>query len=163
VRVATKDDKKSILKMPPYSEVQADSLSKEDILVAESDTKVLGAISIRSKDVNYVSGEWKNSYEPNPNNLLEKASGCWISKLYVSPEYRLQGLGTKLLKEAIKYLKEKGSTEAFAGIYIRTQFREISQHVFRKNGFREIGSCICSLPEGYCRGTLLKRTIKSSE
>ena len=162
VRLATKNDTESLLKIPQYSKCEIVFPLEEEILVAERDGKVLGAISVGHKDITYVSGEWKESYERHLNTKMEKVSGCWVSKLYVFPEHRRKGIGKKLVKEAVEYLKEKGFTKAYAGIYIKNRFRKTSQRIFERNGFKHFGSCICFLSEGYCRGTLLEKIIKSS-
>jgi ribosomal protein S18 acetylase RimI-like enzyme len=150
--------------MPPYSKSKLDCLSGgEDVLVAESNGVVLGAVSISHKDISCVYGEWRDGFEQCLNNLASKVSGGWTSKLYVFPEYRRQGIGTKLVKEAIERLKKKEFTEAYAGIYVENECRTVSEHIFQKNGFRRVGSCICFLTEGHCRGVLLKKTIASGE
>jgi GNAT superfamily N-acetyltransferase len=161
VRLSAKNDLESLLKMPPYSRSGVACPFREDILVAESEAKVVGAVSISYKEISYVPGEWKNTYEQHPNNL-EKILGCWVSKLYVLPEHRSRGVGTKLVEESLKYVNAKGFNEAYAGIYVKNKFRKVSQRIFEKNGFKKFGSCICFLSEGYCRGTLLKKIIKSS-
>lgn len=160
VRLATKNDLESLLKMPPYSRSHVSCPFKEIILVAENDAEVIGAVSIGHNEIFYVPREWKSTNEPYPNNL-EKIQGGWISKLYVFPQYRSKGVGTKLVGEAVKHLKKKGFKEAYAGIYIKNRFRTISQRIFEKNGFKKIGSCVCFLPKGYCRGTLLKKVIQT--
>jgi GNAT superfamily N-acetyltransferase len=91
--------------------------------------------------------------------MVSKVSGGWISKLYVFPEYRRQGIGTKLVEEALERLKEKEFTEAYAGIYVKNEFRKVSEHIFEKNGFKRVGFCICFLTNGHCRGVLLEKTI----
>ena len=161
VRLATKHDTESLLEIPQYSECEVVFPPKEEILVAERDGKVLGAISVGHRDITHISGEWKESYERHLNTKMEKIPGFWVSKLYVFPEHRRKGNGTKLVKETVKYLKEKGITKAYAGIYIKTKFRKASHRIFEKNGFKNFGSCICFLSEGHCRGTLLKKTINS--
>jgi len=159
VRLATKNDAKSLLKIPQYSKCEVIFPFKEEILVAERDGKVLGAVSVGLKDITYISGEWKKSYERYLNTEIDKVSGYWISKLYVFPEHRYQGVGTKLVGEAVKRLGERNFTEAYAGIYIKNEFRNVSRHVFENNGFEKIGSCVCFLASGHCRGTLLRKTI----
>jgi len=159
VRLATKHDTESLLKIPQYSNCEVVFPPKEEILVAQGDGKVLGVISAGHRDITYISGEWKEKYERHLKTDMEKISGCWISKLYVFPEHRRKGIGTKLIKETVKYLKKKGITEAYAGIYIKNEFRETSHHIFERNGFKKLGSCICLLSQGHCRGTLLKKTI----
>jgi epoxyqueuosine reductase QueG/GNAT superfamily N-acetyltransferase len=163
VRPATKYDINSILEMPSYSRASVAFPFKEDILVAERDGKVLGAVSIGHKNIAYVCGERKNSCKQSLDIEMQRVSGPWISKLFVFPEHRYQGIGTKLIEESVRYLKDKGSSEVYAGIHTRNVFREVSHQVFKDNGFREIGSCICPLPDGYCQGALLKKTIESSE
>jgi len=150
----------SLLKMPPYSKSKPDLLSGgEDILLAENDGKILGAVSVSNKNISCVLGEWKGGFEQCLDNLVWKLSKGWISKLYVFPEHRYQGHGTKLVEEAVKRLGEKNFTEAYAGIYIKNEFRNVSRHVFENNGFEKIGSCVCSVASGHCRGTLLRKTI----
>jgi epoxyqueuosine reductase QueG/GNAT superfamily N-acetyltransferase len=163
VRPATKRDIKLLLEMPSYSRSGVALPFEEYILVAERDGKVIGAVSIGQKEVSYICRERKDSSIDPSNTEMQKVSGPWISKLYVFPEYRFQGVGTKLIEESIKYLSEKKFDEAYAGIYIKNKFREVSIQVFKTNGFQEIGSCICSLSKGYCRGTLLKKSIVSSK
>ena len=163
IRLATKHDIESLLRMPPYSRGCIVFPFEEDILVAERDGDVVGVISVGHRDTDYVSGEWKDSYEHCLNAVLKKVSSCWISKLYVLPEHRCQGIGTTLVKRAVRFLKERGFTEAYASIYIKNEFRETSRRIFEGNGFDEIGSCICRLSQGYCRGTLLRCTLRSSD
>ena len=156
VRAAKEDDLPSLLEIPQYSEVSFPY--EEDILVAESNDGILGAISIGQWDIMCVPGEWKNNHE-NLNGIAERKKGPWVSKLYVFPDYRLRGIGTRLVEAAVEREKGKGSKEIFSGIYIRNRSRPISPHIFEKSGFKEIGSCICPMPKGYCRGTLLKKNL----
>lgn len=164
VRLATKQDVESLQKMPPYSKSMPVLLSGgEDILLAENDGIILGAVSVSNKDISCVLGEWKGGFEQCLENQVWKLSKGWISKLYVFPEYRCQGVGTKLVEEAVRHLKKRNFTEAYAGIYVKNEFKDVSYQVFKNNGFEKIGSCICSLVKGNCRGTLLRRTISSSK
>jgi ribosomal protein S18 acetylase RimI-like enzyme len=164
VRLATNQDIDSLLKMTSYRNLKCDLLlHKEDVLVAEIDGMIRGAVSVSGKTVSVVYGEWKEGFEPRQENLLQLVSKGWISKLYVFPEYRNQGIGKKLVEEALNLLEKKNFTEAYAGIYVKNESRDISHHIFEKAGFEKIGSCVCLLANGYCRGTLLKRAITSSE
>jgi GNAT superfamily N-acetyltransferase len=149
--------------MPPYSLCKLDRLSpREEVLVAESNGVIFGAVSISHKDISYVYGDWKDEFQQFLKNLLSKISGGWISKLYVFPKYRCQGIATELVKEAVERLKENKFTEAYAGINAKSKFRKISENVFKNNGFKRVGSCICFFTQGNCRGVLLKKTIGSS-
>ena len=159
VRAAEQNDTSSLREMPPYSKARVAFPFEDEILIAESDGKVIGAVTISQRDISFISGKWKNSNEQIINDLIQKVAGIWISRLYVFPEHRHKGVGTKLLKDAVRYLKERGYTTAYAGIYIKNLFRKSSYRVFKKNGFEKIGSCICFIPEGYCRGVLLKKQL----
>lgn len=70
-----------------------------------------------------------------------------IRSLAVLPEKRRRGIGTALVEEAIKDLKELGATKVFALTY-ETEF-------FRSVGFKEI--CLSELPQKVwadCKGCL---------
>jgi GNAT superfamily N-acetyltransferase len=161
VRTAAGHDTESLLKMPPYSGGGLTFPFREEILVAEDKGAVVGAVSVGDKEISPVYGEWNEEFE-RCLNKFEKVTSRMISRLYVLPAYRYRGIGTKLVEEAVRHVNEKGFNEVYAGIYIGNNFRDISQHIFEKNGFAKIGSCICFLSKGYCRGTLLKRTISLS-
>ena len=150
----------SLLKMPPYAKRKPDCLScNEDVLVAENNGVVRGAVSVSHKDILYVPGVWRSAFGQRLEELTRTLSGGWISKLYVLPEYRYQGVGTKLVEAAMRHSREKGFDEVYAGIYVKNEFREVSTDIFRKLGFGRVGSCICSLSDGFCRGVLLKRSL----
>lgn len=163
VRSAVGNDLNCLSKISSYFKGKIAFPLKEEILVAEGDGKVLGAVSLSQREIGYVTREMQGSRGQLSESSLRKVNGFWISKLFVFPEYRFQGIGTRLVGAAVENLKEKGITEAYAGIYIKSASREVSQRIFRHNGFKEAGSCICFLSQGYCEGTLLKRQIESAE
>jgi GNAT superfamily N-acetyltransferase len=158
VRIAGQNDTVSLQEMPPYRNAK-DTFLENEILIAESDGKVVGAVTISQRDISFITGKWKNSNEQILKDLIEKVVGLWISRFYVFPEHRHKGVGTTLLKEAVRYLTERGATTAYAGIYVKNVFRKSTCRIFKKLGFKKIGSCICFIPEGYCRGTLLKKQL----
>jgi GNAT superfamily N-acetyltransferase len=161
VRLATKKDNDLLLKMPPYSKCRRECIScSEDVLVAENNGVIYGAISISGKDISYIEGEWRDEFEKRTPELLSMVSGGWISKLYVFEEYRHRGIATDLVKEAIMRLKEKNFTEAYAGINVKNPYSAVSEHVFENNGFKRIGSCVCFFTPRNCRGILLKKVIE---
>lgn len=150
--------------MPCYCKRKCDLLLREeDVLVADREGLIQGAVSVSSKKISLVYGDWKEGFEPSEANLIQLVSRGWISKLFVFPEYRNQGIGAKLVEEALSFLEKRNFTEAYAGIYVQNEFRDVSHHIFEKACFKKIGSCVCLLIDGYCRGTLLKREISSSE
>ena len=162
IRPATEHDKDVLQKMPPYAKCGLGLPCGEKVLLAVNNGKVLGGVSFCQRDILCVYGEWKEGFEQCLGSLTRKVSGGWISKLYVFPEYRHRGVGTGLVEEAVKSLKERGFDEVYAGIYVKNRFRNVSQRVFERNGFAKTGSCICPLSKGHCRGTLLKKTLWSS-
>jgi len=157
IRSATSQDTSSILEMPPYSKCTYNQLSyEENIIIAEDEKKIIGAVSCGSKKISFIDRDWKDDFEQCSGSLKE-VTGSWISKLYIFPKYRNQGIGINLVKAALENLEQKNVTEVYAGIYIKNEYREISTHIFEKNGFKRIGSCVCPLDIGYCRGILLKK------
>lgn len=164
VRLANGQHEAWLLKMPPYAKSKHSCpLCNDDILVAENNGVVYGAVNVSYKDILCVPGRWRTGFEQRLGKLTCKVSGGWISKLYVFPEYRYHGIGTMLVEKALEHLKEKGFTEAYAGIYVKNEFRKESKNIFKTNGFKRIGHCICFLTEGHCRGVLLKKTFASTE
>jgi GNAT superfamily N-acetyltransferase len=160
VRLATRSDFKFLLKMPPYSKIVLDDLlRREEVLVAENNGVVFGAVSIGHQDILYSPEGWSDEVERHLINLAEKISDGWISKLYVFPEYRCHGIATILVKEALSLLKGTKIAEAYAGINVKNEFRKFSEDAFESNGFKRVGSCICFLTQGKCRGTLLKKHL----
>jgi len=160
VRLATKGASNFILKMPPYSKIMFDDLlSREKVLVAENNEVVLGAVAVGHKDISYVPEEWSDEVEHHLNSLACKVSDGWISKLYVFPEHRCQGIATILVKEALDLLKGTTFAEAYAGVNVKNEFGKFSEHVFESNGFKKVGSCICFLNQGTCRGILLEKRL----
>jgi GNAT superfamily N-acetyltransferase len=162
VRLATEGDNESLLNMPSYSK-NCSGRRREDVLVAETGGVILGAVSVGHKDISCVLGNWNDGFVKNLSSLVNNVSGAWISKLYVFPEYRCRGIGTRLVREAVEHLKGKKFSEVYAGIYVQNKFRELSEDVFRDNGFESVGSCICFLDKGHCRGILLRKTFGSGE
>lgn len=126
VRPATEHDKNALQKMPPYAKCGLGLPCSEEVLLAVNSGKVLGAVSICQRDILCVYGEWKRGFEQCLNSLTRKVSGGWISKLYVFPEYRHRGVGTGLVKEAVKSLKERDFDEVYAGIYVKNRFMHMS-------------------------------------
>lgn len=163
LRPATKYDLESLLEMTPYYNGKIIYPFEEDIFVAENDGRVLGAISIGHRDVAFVPRDRKEDHGQQSNVKMEEVSGCWISKLYVFPEHRGKGIGTRLVKETVEYLRERGFTEAYAAINAKNRFREVSKHIFEENDFEILGSCFCISSKGNCQGTLLRKTLEPSE
>ena len=164
VKLAGAQFEESLSKMPPYAKRKPDHASQnEEVLVAESNGVVYGAVSVSSRNTSCVAGRWRHGFEKRLDNLTCTVSGGWISKLYVFPEYRNHGIGTKLIVSALERLGERRFSEAYVGIYVRNEFRKVSEEIFRNNGFKRVGSCICPIVDGHCRGMLLKKTIGSTK
>lgn len=76
------------------------------------DGKIIGAIFAHEK-------VWWNNSE------------VFVEEMFVSPDRQRQGLGTVLLDEVAKYVKEKG----LAGITLSTNKYAPAPNFYRKNGF----------------------------
>ena len=155
VRHANKADMIQLQQLPPYSNISF-PYQEEILLASMRENTIMGAISIGQKDINCVPGEWKDVEDASLKNAISPVSGFWISKLYVVPKYRAQKLGVTLVKEALNIIRSKGSDEVYVGIHVGNEHRHISRHIFEKHGFKAIGSCICFLAEGHCRGWLFR-------
>lgn len=63
--------------------------------------------------------EGKYIYDDNKGSIFigkpsdKKDERLWFSQLYVKDEYRHQGIGTSLVKRAIKYCKSNGIKEVY--------------------------------------------------
>jgi len=163
VRAAAQNDANSLQEMPPYSKAAVAFPFEDEILIAESNGKVIGAVTISHREISFIPGKWKNSNAQFINDLIQKVVGTWIYRLYIFPEYRHKGVGTTLLKESVSCQKERGASTIYAGIQAENFFRKHTYRMFKKIGFAKIGSCICFIPEGYCRGTLLKKQLTRSK
>lgn len=86
--------------------------SEDSIIVAEQDNIVVGYISIEVK--------------------REKLPYAYIDDFCVSMQYRNQGIGTRLLKCAETYVKEKGISD----ICLHVEMKNTSaQRLYEKNGY----------------------------
>jgi GNAT superfamily N-acetyltransferase len=132
-------------------------------LVAENNGVIYGAVSVSSKDILYIKGEWRDEFEKCPNDFSSMVSGGWISKLYIFQKHRHRGVATQLVKQAVARLKEKNFAEVYAGINVKNPLCAVSEQVFKKNGFKRIGSCLCFFNPRRCRGVLLKKILGPDE
>ncbi|HIP25768.1 MAG TPA: ribosomal-protein-alanine N-acetyltransferase [Archaeoglobus profundus] len=83
-----------------------------DLLVADIGGKVVGYIAI-----------------------MDLGTNAKIISFAVKKEFRRKGIGTKLLKAAIKRCKEKGKRKILLEVRISNK---IAQHLYKKNGFKVI-------------------------
>ena len=65
-------------------------------------------------------------------------SEVFIEEMFVNPEYQGKGIGTSLLLEVEKYIKEKG----LAGITLSTNKYAPAPKFYEKNGFTVCGHVI---------------------
>jgi len=164
VRIADEEDAKCLLMMPPYAKYDFETLAEEQVLVAEAKGGIVGAISIGQKDMFYSSSETEEMGPAHSTEIwLPEIRGPWISKLFVLPEHRNQGVGTRLVDAAVQLLREKGHAQAYAGVNVENLHKEFSERTFLSNGFSRIGFCNCALTEHRCRGVLLKKTLMQPE
>lgn len=165
VRVAKRKDCKFLHKMPPYSEYNFKSYPENIVLVAETDEGIVGAVTIGQKEIFYSSSlePEKTGLRSSANTMVPKTCSRWISKLFVFPEHRCHGTGTQLVAAAVQLLRDKAYKEAYSGVNVENECREVSERIFLHNGFEKIGYCNCLLPQKSCRGTLFKKTLKLLE
>jgi len=83
-----------------------------DLLVADIGGKVVGYIAI-----------------------MDLGANAKIMSFAVKREFRRKGIGTKLLKAAIKRCKEKGKRKILLEVRISNT---VAQHLYKKNGFKVI-------------------------
>ena len=60
-----------------------------------------------------------------------------LSDLYVSPQARDRGVGSKLIAKAIQWAKEKKTPEVILNVY---EANKRAQALYIKNGFKEDGA-----------------------
>lgn len=95
--------------------------STQEFWVVEDGDKILGEFHIY----------WNKSSDP------EEADGktrAYLSALRIHPDYRGQGLGTKLMQRVIERIKEKEFTEVTIGAY---KHEPEIQELYEKWGFTE--------------------------
>lgn len=66
--------------------------------------------------------------------LSNKKRSAEVALIYVKREYRREGIGRKLLKELLKWLKEKSESKVFVTMDIKNNS---SVNLHKKAGFRE--------------------------
>jgi len=101
------------------SSVLRQSLKELDyeLLVADADGKIIGFID-----------RWIIS------DFVHGGKLAYIQNLYVSPNYRRKGIGSRLLQETVKRAKDKGVIE----IHVSTEFdNKGAIEFYRKQGFPE--------------------------
>jgi ribosomal protein S18 acetylase RimI-like enzyme len=101
-------------------------------LVVEDNNKVIGELHII----------WNQKEDQDEANGKDRA---YLSTLRLHPNYREKGIGTKLMKAALKHIKEKGFIQATIGAYTHEQH---IQTLYKKWGFtKQIKECTEKLGE----------------
>lgn len=106
---------KSLLKLP----------EDEEIIVAEENGKILGAVTAGHKKVRYIlktNGIWFW-------NVKKIETDAWIRALYVREDERSRDIGKQLVKSMAAHLLEKGVKTMYAGIALNA-FKEIQGRPF---------------------------------
>jgi len=73
---------------------QLNDASNQSVLVVETEQKIVG----------YITLYWMSYYTSYPSELFE----CYVSELYIHPNYQNSGLGTALLEHAKDLARSKG-------------------------------------------------------
>jgi ribosomal protein S18 acetylase RimI-like enzyme len=92
---------------------------ENQILIAELDGKLVG----------YTLFQKQSEYP-----LTTSANWASINDLYVHPSYRREGIGTKIMKQALKHLKTKGITYVRINVNVENQ---AAINLYRKFGFKD--------------------------
>ena len=121
----------------------------EEIIVAEENGRILGAVTGGSKKFHYVSGRNRLRFW----GLKKVETNAWIHGLFVREDQRSRGIGKQLVKNMVAYLRKRGIKTLYAGI-APGPFKEVSKKVFLASGFVDIGSCVCL--RRFCIGTLME-------
>ena len=115
---------REILNEPEIQVYIKDFGKPDDVcLVAETDNKIIGAVWTR-----ILHGEVKGF-----GNIDDSTPEFAIS---VYKEYRNEGIGTKLMTEILKLLKEKGS---YKQVSLAVQKDNYALSMYQKTGFKIIG------------------------
>ena len=120
----------------------------EEILVAEENGTILGAVSAKHKKIRYIPKASKLQFW----SLRNIETNAWIYRLFVREDQRSKGLGKELVMNMATYLCAKGIKTLYAGIE-HGPFKEISRRVFLAAGFTDLGYCICM--RRVCVGNLM--------
>lgn len=93
----------------------------KEFLIVENDGKVIGELWLF----------WDDEEDQEQANGKNRA---YLSTLRIHPDYRRQGIGTKLINEAFELIKKKGYKEATIGAY---KHETEIQNLYNKWGFTE--------------------------
>jgi len=113
------------------------SLTHSDFLKPQDDLLVLEDFYVKAGGNFFVAQDADSSAIVGFVGLLNKGGGVgMIKRMAVIPEYHRQGIGTRLLKEAIAWAQEKG----FQKLTLTTGDIEQAKPVYDRLGFQEISS-----------------------
>lgn len=148
IRLAEEKDVVSLRELLYYQNI-GNLPEDEEIIVAEENGRILGAVTAGHKKVRYISKTSKIQFW----KLKNVETNTWIFRLFVRKDQRSRGIGKQLVKKMIGHLRKRGIKNMYTGIEPGT-FKEISRKVFLASGFTDLGSCVCL--RRLCIGTLMK-------
>lgn len=150
IRPVQEKDIESLRKLSFYQNLT--TLPKnEEILVAEENGVILGAVSTEHRKIRYVPSASKF-----PFRIKKVETDAWVFRLFVREDRRSRGLGKKLLGNMVTHLRKKKIKTLYAGV-AGGPFQEIAKKAFLAAGFTELGHCICVSVRAHrvCLGNLL--------
>ena len=113
----------------PTADTVRDALKRDDLFVAEIDTRIVGAAVLNQLQVDvYESGAWEYA-APDDRVMV-------IHTLFIDPAYRHQGIGSAFIAFYEKYAAECGCTA------LRMDTNAINleaRALYKKLGYKEIG------------------------
>lgn len=87
------------------------------------------------QDTEKITGKLYLFKKLNDTDIADGNSIAYITNFFVLPEYRGQGLGTKLLKRTFERLKELGFSYASVGV---NESEESNMRLYKKLGFTQL-------------------------
>ena len=148
IRIAREKDVESLKSLLFYENVS--KIPKdEEIILAEENGEIIGAVSAGKKIVRYIPKTSKLKFW----QLKKVKTEAWIFRLFVRKNQRSKGVGRQLVKNMVAYLRKKGVRTIYAGI-APSPYKKASKKVFTAAGFIEAGYCVCL--KRVCIGTLMK-------
>lgn len=110
---------------PGWEEIQ-DDFSHDNLFVMAEGYEILGAISIVPQNELDDLPFWKSS------------PACEIARVVVSASHQGQGIAAKMVQQVSEIIKARGISAIHL---LAAQSNPPAQKVYRKCGFREVGTC----------------------
>lgn len=106
------------------------------VFVAQTDNKIIGVSTWSLKtDNDYTKYE---SFGPQSIDFMKNKKSAWVVNLAIYPEYRKNGIGTKLALAQFDWLEETNCEIVIGSSWVNGS-EDNSQHLYLKAGFKILG------------------------